>query len=185
MKKTKSARLILPLAAGLLVLPLASCVTIEQAPEEQSSSTAPSIIATVTPSPKDADGTATPSGNVPKETAGGDSFQQSFETILKHATKTKCTGSDTIAENGKTLFLIGDCRDVTITGTGNMIVSNHMKSLDISGTGNIVAVKSVRDVKVSGMGNTVAWRSDDTQVSDTGENNTLGEGSLQGVPLTF
>ncbi len=187
MNKSTTTRLITPIAAGLLMLSLSGCVSIEQKPSEEtaSASPSPSIDASVTPSPKATDGTATPSGNIPKETASGDSFQQSFETILKHATKTKCAGNDTIDANGKILFLIGDCRDIKITGTGNMIVSNHMKSLEITGAGNIVAVKSLRGVNVSGMGNTVGWRSGDTTAKDTGDSNALGKDALTGVPLDF
>lgn len=191
-KKNLTARMIAPLAAGLLVLPLAGCITVQQAPEESSStapsasvSASPSVDGTVTQSPKATDGTATPSGNVPKETAGGDGFQTAFESIMEHADKTQCTGNESFAENGKILFLVGDCKDIKITGTGNMIVANHMKSLNISGTGNIVAVKSVRNVDVSGMGNVVGWRSGDTQPNDSGQSNSLGQDALNGIPLTF
>lgn len=209
MTKNFATRLNAALAAGLLVLPLAGCITVQQAPEQSSAavdssspssdetatqspepssasaSASPSIDGTATQSSKAVDGTATPSGNVPKETAHGDSFQSGFKSILKHADKTKCTGNETFAENGKVLFLIGNCKNIKITGTGNMIVSNHMKSLDISGAGNIIAVKSVRNVDVSGTGNVVAWRSGDTRSHDTGDSNSLGRNALDGVELAF
>lgn len=180
-----------PLAAGLLAVSLAGCVSIESS-DESSSATASapasapensgSIEGSVTPSPKASEGAATATPNVPKETAG-DSFQRTFDLIAAQATEKKCSRNMTLAEDGQILKLIGDCSNVEITGTGNMIISGHIESMSISGNGNILAVNNIKEVEVSGVGNSVAWRNANAAAEDTGQSNQLGENALSGIDL--
>ncbi len=178
------------LAALMLALPLAGCVTIQSTDDASSPSASQvptatqSIQGSVTPLPKDPSSTEGNLGTVPKETAG-DSFQNGFDKILEHAQRKDCSQDTQITDNGQILHLIGDCTDVTISGTGNMIVANNARTVTVIGTGNIVAVKSVRQVDLSGVGNVVAWRSDDTQSTDTGQSNFAGQNALDGIDLTF
>ena len=190
MPALRTKRTVSTLAALMLAIPLAGCVSIQ--PQEESpaptASAVPtakaSIQGTATPLPKDPTSTEGSLGAVPKETAG-DSFQAGFDKILEHAQKKKCSQDTDISEDGQILLLVGDCKDVAITGTGNMIVANNARSVAISGAGNIVAIKSLRQVEVSGVGNVVAWRSGDTHVTDSGQSNSLGRNALDGVELAF
>ena len=190
MAAPQNKRTVSTLAAVFLAIPLAGCVSI-QSPEETarpSASAIPtataSIQGTVMPLPKDPTSTEGSLGSVPKKT-NGDSFQLGFEKILEHAQKKKCSQDTEISEDGQILLLVGNCKEISISGTGNMIVADNARSVEISGAGNIVAVKSVRQVDVSGIGNVVAWRSSDTRSTDSGQSNSLGRHALDGVELAF
>lgn len=179
----------LALSTGLMVLALAGCVSIKSSNDEQSSSSAPAqsatpIEGTVTPSAKNPDGEATGTATVPKETAGN-SYDQTFRTIESKATEKKCSGKMTISGDGEILKLIGNCQQVEITGTGNMIIGGRIKDLSISGAGNIVAVNNIENVSVSGVGNSVAWRNDNASTEDAGQSNRLGSDALDGVELGY
>lgn len=183
----------LALASGLVAASLAGCVTIQSTDDSgssaPSSSAAPTesatpIEGTATPRDKNPDGEASGSGIVPKETAG-DSFSDAFRAIGSQAKLRKCSGNLAVEGDGEILKLVGDCKKVTITGTGNMIISGRIQDLDISGAGNIVAVNNIRNVVVSGVGNSVAWRNDNALANDTGESNRLGPGALSGVEIGY
>lgn len=183
----------LSLATGLLAATLAGCVSIEPSNDGQSPSSSPTtapaentppIEGTVTPSAKNPDGEATGSGTVPKETAG-DSFSQAFEIIEAKAIEKKCTGKMALDSDGEMVKLIGNCQQVEITGTGNMVVGGRVKDLSISGNGNIVAVNNIEDVSASGVGNSVAWRNDNASAHDSGQSNRLGPDALSGVDLGY
>ncbi|MGQ3383700.1 DUF3060 domain-containing protein [Glutamicibacter sp. TV12E] len=181
----------LALATGLVAATLAGCVHIETtndsgSPSASSTGTpaesAPPIEGTATPSDKNPDGTATGTGIVPKET-NGDSFSEAFRIIEPQATTKKCSGKLTVDGDGQMLKLIGNCQQVEITGTGNMVIGGHVRDLSITGAGNIVAVNNIGNVEVSGVGNAVAWRNDNASARDTGQSNQLGPGALAGVDL--
>jgi len=183
----------LVLTVGAMAIGLAGCVSIESSDDSQSpsvsSTAAPTqpttpIEGTATPSDKNPEGEATSSGTVPKETAG-DTFAQTFRTIEAKATEKMCSGKATLDGNGEMLKLIGNCQQVKITGTGNMVIGGRIEDLVISGNGNIVAVNNIEDVTVSGVGNSVAWRNDNASSHDTGQSNRLGPDALSGVDLGY
>lgn len=179
-----------PLAAGLLAISLAGCVSIESADEPTAASSsntsqpenAGPVEGSVTPSPKASEGASTASPNVPKALADS-SFQSVYEFLEAEATETKCTDGMDIVEMGLTLKLVGDCENVRISGTANMIIAPHITNLEITGIGNVAAVKNIKQVTFSGIGNSVASLNENTKVTDNGSSNKFGPDAFEDIPF--
>lgn len=177
-----------PFAAGLLAVSLAGCMSIESAeePTEASSSNASQpensgpVEGSVTPSPKASEGVSTASPNVPKAPADS-SFQSVYDFLETEATETKCTDGMDIVEMGLTLKLVGNCKNVSISGTANMIIAPHITNLEITGIGNVAAVKNIKQVTFSGVGNSAASLNENTKVTDNGSSNKFGQGAFEGI----
>ncbi|PRB75782.1 DUF3060 domain-containing protein [Arthrobacter sp. JUb115] len=181
-------RLAGPLAVGILAVALAGCVSIQPSSEETSApaeeSMAPEnagpIEGSVTPSSKAPEGASTGTPNVPKAPADS-TFQSVYDFLDAQATEIRCTGGMDISEMGQMLKLIGDCQNVTVSGSGNMIVAPHIKNLELDGSGNIAAVKNIKHVTFSGIGNSAASLNENAKVTDNGSSNKFGEEAFEGI----
>ena len=174
---------LLTLAAGSVML--SGCVSV-QTSDDASSSPVPapsaSIDGEVTPSPKNPDGEADGDGNVPRKTALT-AFDQTFDHIKAESTEHTCKDGEDIDAQGEYLYLEGACTNITVSGAGNMIAAENIGMLTVTGQGNAIAVASLDSVEVTGLGKVVGWQSEDTEVSDSGESNTVSANAFEIVDL--
>ncbi|WP_431493062.1 DUF3060 domain-containing protein [Glutamicibacter sp.] len=177
-----------PLAVVFLAVSLSGCVSIQSSSEDSSApaekTTAPEnagpIEGSVTPSTKASEDASTSTPNVPKAPADS-TFQSVYDFLDAQATEVRCTGSIDIAEMGQMLKLVGDCENVTVSGSGNMIVAPHITNLELAGSGNIAAVKNIKQVTFSGIGNSAASLNGNAKVTDNGSSNKFGEDAFEGI----
>ncbi|GAA2094393.1 MULTISPECIES: DUF3060 domain-containing protein [Brevibacterium] len=89
-----------------------------------------------------------------------------------------CSSSLTVGEGyvGQLVSVTGDCSDLSVSGTGIVVVAEAVSSLVVEGSGTVVLVDTAESVSVSGQGNAVMWGSGDPAVSDSGTANVARQG---------
>lgn len=73
---------------------------------------------------------------------------------------------------GDVIELSGDCADVTVSGTGAVILADRIGTLTVTGVANIVLVDTLDAGALDGTGNVVHWQSGTPNMSDMGVANT-------------
>lgn len=77
-----------------------------------------------------------------------------------------------IDNTADTIDLVGDCAEVTVSGTGAIVLAEKIGILTVNGVANTVFVGDVATVALDGTGNTVLWESDTPSITDVGTGNT-------------
>lgn len=82
-------------------------------------------------------------------------------------------GTLDIADIAGIIALDSDCADITVSGSGTVLLANSIDRLSVVGVNNEVFVGSLGSLDVSGSGNTVTWEGGSPTVTNTGVNNEM------------
>jgi len=109
-------------------------------------------------------------------TAPGGTRQRFADRVTR---ETVCGGEVTeIDGTGDIVRLTGDCATVTVSGTGVVVLAEHVTSLEVDATGATVVVVSVEKITLAGSTNVVVWESGSPKVTDTGTANEAHRDTL-------
>lgn len=139
------------------------------------------------PAPSSPESPSVPVDNSPTDSGTGDSGagdsgtddgDRSLPTRAEWEPKVSGTvscvdGRADITADISVLELAADCDEVTVSGTGSVILAAHVGRLSVRGDTATIIVASADAVDVAGVGNVVLWESGTPVVSDTGDINVV------------
>lgn len=82
-------------------------------------------------------------------------------------------GALDVADIGSVIALDSDCTDITVSGSGTVLLASSIDRLTVVGVDNAVFVDQLGSLDVTGHGNVVTWQGGSPTVANTGINNEL------------
>lgn len=106
------------------------------------------------------------------DNSGVDDRRDRYEDQVQR--QLNCSGGTLdIADAGSVVEVDEDCTNVTVSGSGTVVLADDIKKLTVTGMDVTVFVDTLGAVKVIGSDNRVFWDDGNPKITNTGMNNTV------------